>query len=57
MDSLVVDYDKDAKIWSGPTVEPLYNLESHSVGKVLYGQMKLHPKKVIQVYIFESACF
>lgn len=52
MESLVVDYDKDAKLWSGPTIEPLYNFESHSIGKILCRQMKLHPKKVLLVNTF-----
>ncbi|XP_065367496.1 luciferin 4-monooxygenase-like [Calliphora vicina] len=50
MDQLVAaNYDKHSKIWSGPKMEPLYNVEHHSVGKILYGQMRNYPNKVIQI--------
>lgn len=56
MDHIIAaNYDKHTKIWSGPKMEPLYNVEHHSVGKILHGQMRNYPNKVIQVsnYILE----
>lgn len=49
MDLVAANYDKHTKIWSGPKIAPLHDIENHSVGRILYGQMRMHPKKVIQV--------
>lgn len=49
MDSLNTSFDKETKIWSGPKVFPVHNIEHHSIGRILFGQMRLNPRNVIQV--------
>ncbi|XP_075168229.1 uncharacterized protein LOC142240400 isoform X1 [Haematobia irritans] len=49
MDFFTTKYDKVNKIWSGATIEPLHNIEYHSIGRILFSQMKLRPNKVIQI--------
>ncbi|XP_061401862.1 uncharacterized protein LOC133337672 [Musca vetustissima] len=54
MDSLHTIYDKETKIWSGPEVLPIHNIECHSIGKILFSQMRLNPRNVIQIDDFDG---
>ncbi|XP_058987071.1 uncharacterized protein LOC101897070 [Musca domestica] len=49
MDIVAANYDKHNKIWSGPKIAPLHNIEHHSVGRILYGQMRTHPKNILLI--------
>ncbi|XP_073847050.1 luciferin 4-monooxygenase-like [Musca autumnalis] len=49
MNTLAVNYDKHNKIWSGPNIAPLHNIEHHSVGRILYGHLRTHPKNVLLI--------
>ncbi|XP_073846870.1 uncharacterized protein [Musca autumnalis] len=54
MDSLNTVYDKQNKIWNGPKIEPIHNIEHHSIGRILFGQMRLNPRNVIQIDDFDG---
>ncbi|XP_061401866.1 luciferin 4-monooxygenase-like [Musca vetustissima] len=41
----------EQKIWSGPTVKPLYNYDKQSIGEILFGQMRLNPQNVLQILL------
>lgn len=49
MDSSITTYDKHNKIWSTPLELPVHNFEYHSMGRIIHGQMKMHPNNVIVV--------
>ncbi|XP_011294887.2 probable 4-coumarate--CoA ligase 1 [Musca domestica] len=49
MDSLNTSFDRENKIWSGPKVFPIHNIEHHSIGRILFGQMRINPRNVIQI--------
>ncbi|XP_061394108.1 uncharacterized protein LOC133329646 [Musca vetustissima] len=49
MDIVAADYDKHTKIWSGPKIAPLHNIEHHSVGRILFGQLRTHPKNILLI--------
>ncbi|XP_061401867.1 luciferin 4-monooxygenase-like [Musca vetustissima] len=54
MAELKTFYDKQQKIWSGPRVAPLHNIEHHSIGRILFGQMRLNPHNVLQIDAFDN---
>ncbi|XP_061401865.1 luciferin 4-monooxygenase-like [Musca vetustissima] len=47
-------YDKHNKIWKGPSIAPLYDIEHHSMGTIIFNHMKMNPRNILQIDAFDG---